>query len=639
VGLRAVIVAAGIALLSTLPVLKGQFIWEDHDIIVKNLLPRSVGSLGMLLSPGYWAYHYTGSGPYYLPMQIASHALDCALFGLSSPSHHAVSLLLHVLNAGLVYALGRALGLSRRGAWLGAALFGIHPGNVEAVAWLKNRSLVLGMTFLLISWLAFEGGGDAKWRVPTALGAYLLAVLCKETTVMLAGVALLLNVARLGRTDRGRWVIAVGYVATGAAFLIARGVWLPSGPATGLGTSPAHHALSAMRACGFYVKAALFPIHMKAMHSWQRTAPVWSRANLAGMIWCMGLVMLGFMSGRRRGLLWLAVFVLFVVPSLGAMYIPGRAVTEQRLYFPLVAFVMLFVGSVHRARRRVALAALLFLFASFAAGRSNRAFDWADGLSLWSASARQSPSCLVHCNLGVSHALQGRHRQAEVDFQRAIGCLPEDSLGYRSLGMLYRNQGRLDDALHQYQKAIQCGPNEAVNHSELGKTLANLGRYRESIPHFRSAIRLSPRFRNARLNLARALAEEGEYDKAREEWQRSLCGSGYADAPVYCALGDMERARGDLQKALSHYERSVSVWPSYIPALCHLGAARLELGMPKRALRAYLNARDAAPLHPHVWLGLYLCWKEMGDLASANSALARVRDLAPELHRTTLESF
>ena len=76
--------------------------------------------------------------------------LDCQLFGLNPWGHHLTSVLLHALNAVLVFALLQQMtGATWRSLWV-AALFAVHPLRVESVAWVAERKDVLSAFFGLL---------------------------------------------------------------------------------------------------------------------------------------------------------------------------------------------------------------------------------------------------------------------------------------------------------------------------------------------------------------------------------------------------------------------------------------------------------------------------------------------------------
>ena len=97
------------------------------------------------------------------PVTWLSHALDVQMFGLDAARHHEVNLLFHVLNVVLLFwVLERATGYAGRSAVV-AALFAVHPINVESVAWIAERKTLLSMLFFLLAlgtyrWYAHRPG-------------------------------------------------------------------------------------------------------------------------------------------------------------------------------------------------------------------------------------------------------------------------------------------------------------------------------------------------------------------------------------------------------------------------------------------------------------------------------------------------
>ena len=89
------------------------------------------------------------------PLTWLSHALDCQLFDLNAVGHHYTSLLFHAGNVVLLFLLFvRLTGSTARGLAV-AALFAVHPLNVESVAWVAERKSVLAMFFFLLALHAY----------------------------------------------------------------------------------------------------------------------------------------------------------------------------------------------------------------------------------------------------------------------------------------------------------------------------------------------------------------------------------------------------------------------------------------------------------------------------------------------------
>src|SRR5947199_8730272 len=143
------IVLAAVIILAFQPALHGGFLWDDDDYIVNNEL---------LTAPDGWQriWFSLDSPSQYFPLTYSTFRIEHALWGLNTTGYHWVNLLLHVANALLVWAVLARLKVP--GAWLAAAVFALHPVQVESVASISERNNVLmGFFFLLtlLGWIAF----------------------------------------------------------------------------------------------------------------------------------------------------------------------------------------------------------------------------------------------------------------------------------------------------------------------------------------------------------------------------------------------------------------------------------------------------------------------------------------------------
>src|SRR5262249_32791629 len=189
-------VPLGVVVLTALtfrPVLgHGLVAWDDSFLLVDTTAYRDL----------WWpavrhAFTSTALG-HYVPMTWLSFSMDAAIWGFVFQGFHLTNLVLHLLNALLLYAVGRvllaratslvdpALGL---GAGSAALFFAVRPMRVEPVAWLTERRGVLSGCFALLSVLAYlratRGGRGRWWALAGSAGAFLLALLSKESTLVL----------------------------------------------------------------------------------------------------------------------------------------------------------------------------------------------------------------------------------------------------------------------------------------------------------------------------------------------------------------------------------------------------------------------------------------------------------------------
>ena len=119
--------------------------------------------------------------PFFRPLAIAAFKLDYFIWGADAVGFHMTNLLLHSVNAVLLFFLIRSIGISRLGAAVGALFFGLYPASPEAVTWVSGRFDLLAMTFLLIaflSWCTARLRNNVWWMIPSVV-AFFLAILSK----------------------------------------------------------------------------------------------------------------------------------------------------------------------------------------------------------------------------------------------------------------------------------------------------------------------------------------------------------------------------------------------------------------------------------------------------------------------------
>ena len=145
-----------LVLLAYLPALRAGYVWDDDDYITQN--PTLTDLKGLVR---IWTQ--PGAVPQYYPVVHTTYWVERHLWGLRPLGYHLVNILLHGLGAVLFWSVLRRLSL--RGAWIGAALFALHPVGVESVAWVTERKNVLSTCFYLGSALFWF---PATWRPSSA---------------------------------------------------------------------------------------------------------------------------------------------------------------------------------------------------------------------------------------------------------------------------------------------------------------------------------------------------------------------------------------------------------------------------------------------------------------------------------------
>jgi len=185
--------------------------FDDQVYVTDNPQVRA----GLTWNTVLWAFRTPKAFDWH-PLTWLSYALDCQMFGLNPEGYHTTNVLLHAANAMLLFLiLESATGLAWRSLGV-AALFALHPINVESVAWISERKTVLSMFFFLLALAAYgwytRRPGVGRYLAVTL--AYALGLMSKAQVITFPFALLLWitgpcvvsrNVSRLRKKLEANW--------------------------------------------------------------------------------------------------------------------------------------------------------------------------------------------------------------------------------------------------------------------------------------------------------------------------------------------------------------------------------------------------------------------------------------------------
>ena len=324
-----------VTLVAYLPALPGQFIWDDNGYVTNNLLLHSLKGLWQIWS-------VPGATPQYYPLTFTSFWVDYHLWQLNPLGYHLINVLLQALNAILLWTILRRLDVP--GAWLAAAVFAVHPVNVESVAWVTERKNLLAGFFYLSSALAClrfwlpnpataEGRatsflktsaiGLGDWKFYwLALCLYLCALLAKTAIIALPGAVLLVVWWKRGKMGWRELFPLAPFLAVGMAMGLLT-VWVEKHIVHAVGRewmfSFLERCLIAGRAVWFYLGKLVWPHPLMfiyprwEIHAAQPLAYLPVLALMAGLF----ILWLNRKGWARPMLVALAYFLALLFPGLG----------------------------------------------------------------------------------------------------------------------------------------------------------------------------------------------------------------------------------------------------------------------------------------------------------------------------------
>ncbi len=526
--------------------------YDDDRYVYENAHVRA----GLNWQTITWAFTTTEQANWH-PLSWLSHAFDCQLFDLNPPGHHYMNLLLHAANVVLLFLLLQwATGFTWRSLAV-AALFAIHPINVESVAWVSERKNLLSMLFLLLAvgaygWYA-RNPGPRRYFLMALLFA--LGLMAKPQVITLPFILLLCDYWPLRRTHTAELGESPGcepasdFPTHSLSFLTLEK--LPLLILSAVSAIITIKAQSAGGAVGSWQEYP-FPVRLenaivsyarylgKALWPW-RLAPMYPHPGNSLAAWQVvtAALLLALITGlvitarRRRylvtGWFW---FLGTLVPMIGLVQVGGQAMADRYAYLSFVGlFVMVCWGVAEWAGQRrlpaVWLAAPSFVLLLGLALVTSRQIDrWRDNVALWSWTLQVTrDNYVAHDNLGGALLALGRRDEAMPHFQAAVAVNPLDPGANLNLAADQQRHGNLRTAVAMYQKVLRVSVDpkfRATAFSNLGSAYRDLGDYIHAKESYAAAVRLVPESAHAWIGLGLLEQRAGNFDEAARLYSRSV---------------------------------------------------------------------------------------------------------------------
>ncbi|HUB67446.1 MAG TPA: tetratricopeptide repeat protein [Candidatus Methylacidiphilales bacterium] len=577
------------------PVWRAGFIWDDDMQLTGN--PCITGPLGL---KEIWA---TSQARYY-PLVLTTFWVEHALWGFAPLPYHLVNVLLHGVCAVLLWRVLRRLRIP--GAWLGAALWALHPVQVETAAWiteLKNTQsclfYLLAIRFFLL-WRdqAQSGAGETGRHDLPALLFALLAILSKPSTVVLPAVLVLIWWWRGDRWDRRDLLKLTPF------FLISlvASAWAVVEQKTGAGAVGSEWTQSwperfviAGKAVWFYLGKLVWPHPLIFIYPRWEIAPSPLTAYLPLIAVALVLLVLWFFRDRglRPVFFAFAYFLLALFPVLG--------------FFSVYFFRFSFVGDHFQYLASMGPLAL-------AGAAITRLANWTIPEEPW---LRPVPGALLLAILGMlSWQQTWAYQNLETLWRDVLVKNPGCWMADDNLGDILAQKGDMAGAAALFQKALDLNPNYAEAHNNVGVILAQKGQMAEAMAHFQKALELNPNSADAHYDLGKAFMQQGQLDRAITECEKAVEINPYY-AEAYTNLGNAFLRKGKTGDAMTQYRKALEINPNRAEFHDNFAFALLQNGSIDQAMAECQKALNLNPYYPSAHNNLGIAFARKGQLNNA----------------------
>jgi Flp pilus assembly protein TadD len=538
------------------PVTRAPFLnYDDAAYFTDNPHVRA----GLSWKTVVWAFTTTELSDW-KPITWLSHTLDGQLFGFKPEAPHTINVLLHAANAAILFLiLLSATGFVWRSFGV-AALFALHPINVESVAWIAERKNVLSMLFFLLALAAYgwyaRRPGFGRYLAVTL--AYALALMTKAQVITFPFALLLLDYWPLNRlapaSGSGQAEFAAEASAPFRASSLLRLIWEKApwfalsaasavitmraeADATQLKLPLWAHLGNAVLSYVKYLGKAFWPFNLAAIYPHPELTISIPAAVLSGFV-LLGISILAVMYRERRpffvGWFW---FLGTLVPMIGLVQIGVHGMADRYAYIPLLGiFVIVRWGAaalvdkwhVPNAAWATA-AAVILLTLGFALHR--QVGYWGDNVTLWSHTLEITEgNYTAEDNLATALIAQGKIEEAVPHLRRAEFMRPDDPLSTLNLATYEQMRGHYQASIDGYAKMPQCTKDPSL-------------------------------LAMARVNSGYAHYSLKQYEKAKQDFAAGLSLQP-GNSLAYRGLGLAAQKTGDIGRAIQDYERAVELAPT-----------------------------------------------------------------------------
>ena len=478
--------------------LTGEFAFDDEFLIVKNKDIRDIQNIKAVL------FHSLKIPQ--RPVTSLSFAVDYHFWGLSPQGYHLSNIIFYITSILLLTILVHLILENRLLTTLFAFFFATHPIHTETVSSLLGRSELLSSIFLTLGFIFYfyfrKKGGKVKILFYLlSVGSYLLAMLSKETGVILVGFIILYELCFLKDSGFSKKIIpSIPFFACAIVYAL---FWKYSthfsvNSFTFLSGSFFSKSLMMVKVASKYILRLFFPVNLCA---WYSISPASSflYPKLVILLAVITISLSIYLSYRysRKLFFFLVWAYLSFIPISNLILIPGSMMAERWVYIASAGFCgLLAVISEKIFNKKLyyiissALLAAIVLFYSIRTVERNSIFK--NNFTIFTDIVRCCPGYApAHNSLGVVLVRQGKYNQAISEFNLALNIYPNYDRPHHDLGKIYMIQGKTENALREFIKAVKLNSKNTEYRYWLGSAFLKTGNIDKALVEYREFLRLA----------------------------------------------------------------------------------------------------------------------------------------------------
>lgn len=558
----------------------------DNPHITDGLTPQGVA----------WAFKAdlvsdSPNADYWQPLTFISRMMDISLFDHRPSGHHLMNVWFHLFNTLILFVWLRRSTGSIWASGLCAALFAVHPLQVEPVAWVTARKDLLSTCFALLALWQYDGYVQHRRKAAYVLVfvLFLLGIFAKPMVMTLPILFLLCD---FWPYKRFKQATARNLIVEKAPFLILSIFSLLVTLRTQSFVYQLDSWLVMMKripaAYVWYLFKFFLPFNLALRNGQLFYEPLmWQWLLAAGFL--AGLLTAAIRYHKQAPYVLFGVLWFLVTLSLVTFM---RGFSDRFMYLPMIGLITACVWLAHdlinclslsakggsvlrRTSVQATVVSLVIIFLSFLSYRQTR--YWKNSITLFEHAIEVTQhNYIANINLGSALVVDEWRQEAKQPKPDVQETATHDPVFLNQLGYAWDERGDYEKAIRYYRQAVAVNPDYVFPYNNLGVTLGKQEKYQEAIQQFQKALALNPQYIAARYNLAKAYAIEGKMEDAKAAYEKVLSiDPEHVDALTN--LGHIFTSESQYAQAISYYERALRISPRHGKARYGLGVAESQL--------------------------------------------------------------
>jgi protein O-mannosyl-transferase len=536
-----------------------EFINYDDDKYIKESSLVQAGLTNENIIRVFTTTHFGG----WQPITSISYILDYQLYGLNSKGYLLTNLFFHIANSLLLFLiLFRMTGAIWQSAFV-AAIFALHPLNVESVAWVAERKNVLSTFFLLLTIWAYiqytEKPTFKRYGLVFLLFAF--GLMSKSMLVTLPFVLLLLDYWPLERFKLGRSEVKFKATQKDKYFdgkknilklvlekfpllilsALCSIVTLILLKKARVGESATQDQLSiltiltnVMISYFDYIWKMLWPKGLAILYAHPgNTLAAWK-----GVLCGIALLIITIISIKlikkapyfAIGWFW---YLGTLIPVIGFIRLGNHLIADRYAYLPLIGIFVIIAWGVPELlkewyyRKNVLKVSAGILILTLMLITWIQVSHWKNSITVFKHAIKVTDKkypnfAVIHNNLGNTLFADLRIEEAIDHLKMAVDINPSYIKAHQNLGIALFADQKIEEAIDHLKMAIKLSPNHAQVHYNLGIALFANQKIEKAISYYKTAIKLKPNYTKAHYNLGYALLQKGEIKEAAYHFRATL---------------------------------------------------------------------------------------------------------------------